>query len=58
MLQDYHYFIYKPYIYRIGSCDSKEELKKPGWAKNVDGKWVTVINTLEYPQEVSAIQSN
>ena len=55
MLQDYHY---KTYIYRIVSCDSKEDLKKPGWAKHVDGKRVTVINTREYPQEVRAIQCN
>lgn len=37
---------------RIGSCDTKEELKKPGWAKTTEGDWVTVINTHEYPQEV------
>lgn len=41
---------------RIGSCDTKEGLKKPGWAKTITGKWVTVINTHEYPQEVRTIQ--
>lgn len=41
---------------RIGSCHTREELKKPGWAKTVEDKWVTVINTHEYPQEVRTIQ--
>ena len=41
---------------RIGSCDTNEELKKPGWAQTVDGEWVTVINTHEYPQEVKTTQ--
>lgn len=41
---------------RIGSCDTKEELTKPGWAETVDGEWVTVINTHEYPQEVKTTQ--
>lgn len=41
---------------RIGSCDTKDELKKPGWAKTTESNWVTVINTHEYPQEVRTVQ--
>ncbi len=40
---------------RIGSCETVEGMKKPGWAKTNEGKWVTVINTHEYPQEVRTV---
>ena len=29
---------------------------KPGWGKTVEGKWVVVVNTDEYPQEVKTVE--
>lgn len=29
---------------------------KPGWSKTVEGNWVVVVNTDEYPQEVKTVE--
>ena len=79
----YFSYLHKKNFRRIGSCDTKDELKKPGWAQTTEGKnilltiiiifcknlnftrndtylfsgrWVTVINMHEYPQEVKTVQ--
>lgn len=40
---------------RSGSCETIEDSIKPGWAKTVDGAWLAVVNTHEYPQEVKTV---
>ena len=40
---------------RSGSCETIEDTLKPGWAKTIEGNWVTVVNTNAYPQEVKTV---
>ena len=41
---------------RTGSCETVEQMVKPGWSKTVEGNWVVVVNTDEYPQEVKTVE--
>ncbi|XP_077504603.1 uncharacterized protein LOC144114619 [Amblyomma americanum] len=37
------------------ACDTVTRIVRPGWAKNTDGRWFVVINTLYYEQFVTEI---
>jgi hypothetical protein len=32
-----------------------EETLRPGWSRSVEGLWLVVVNTNEYPQEVKTV---
>ncbi|XP_023242549.1 uncharacterized protein LOC111640738 [Centruroides sculpturatus] len=37
-------------------CDSQTKIVRPGWAKNVNGRWLVVLNNEYYHQYVTEVQ--
>lgn len=33
-------------------CESDVDYVRPGWAQNVQGEWVTILNTDKFPQTI------
>ena len=47
----YFSYLHKKFFRRIGSCDTKDELKKPGWAQTTEGKNILLTIIIYFLQE-------